>query len=253
MTTDVRITARKSLGQNFLVNEGVLDRIVAAADILSSDTVVEIGPGTGALTKRLAATGASVIAVEKDARLIGPLRNLFAGHTAVTIVEGDVLRWRPPLAPFTYKVVANIPYYLTSHLLRLMLELWPVPSRAVLMVQSEVADRMLAVPPDMNLLALSVRLYASPSRIMRVSRGSFRPVPDVDSALVRLDARNLDEGSLQTVRQALALARPAFGHKRKQIAKFVPAGALVAAGIVPSARPQELSAEDWLRLASALQ
>jgi 16S rRNA (adenine1518-N6/adenine1519-N6)-dimethyltransferase len=232
------IPAKKSLGQNFLINEGVLDRIVQAADIAPTDTIVEVGPGTGALTKRLVATGAHIIAIEKDRRLIEPLREQFAGFKNIEIIEGDILEWQPDVRAVEYKIVANIPYYLTSHLIRLMLEEWPSPSLAVLMVQEEVARRMMAVPPDMNLLALSVQLYAVPSMVMRVSRGSFRPMPDVDSAVIKLQVRGSSEEVRAKNEKVLGLAKKFFAHKRKQL-KFGPN---------PSARPQELSIDDWLRL-----
>lgn len=225
------ISAKKSLGQNFLVNEGVLDRIVQAADIAPTDTIIEIGPGTGALTKRLVATGARVITIEKDRRLIEPLREQFPN---IEVIEADILSWVPP-STGNYKVVANIPYYLTSHLLRVMLEEWPAPTLAVLMVQEEVARRMMAAPPAMNLLALSVQLYATPSMVMRVSRGSFRPMPTVDSAVIKLiPHKNPDAQSI------LTLAKKFFAHKRKQM----------GIGPNPSARPQELSVDDWRRLAN---
>ena len=130
--TDIRLPAKKSLGQNFLVNPHVLDAIIRAADIRSGETVVEVGPGTGALTERLAATGAQVICIEKDRRLIDPLREKFSGSDNVTIIEGDILEIDVSglLHDAGYKVVANIPYYLTSHLLRLMLTGWPRPRSA---------------------------------------------------------------------------------------------------------------------------
>lgn len=251
MTNNIRVTAKKSLGQNFLVNEGVLDRIVSAAQVSASDTIVEIGPGTGALTHRLAAAGARIIAIEKDARLIAPLREAFISSPNVTIIEGDILQWRPELEPGSYSVVANIPYYLTSHLLRHMLEEWPEPKRAVLMVQSEVADRILAVPPDMNLLALSVQLYATPSRIMRVSRGSFRPTPDVDSAVIRLDIHPRKAGSTAES-DLMDIAKRAFAQKRKQLKASIPAETLIQAGVDPKTRPQELSVEQWKGVVAAL-
>lgn len=240
------IPAKKSLGQNFLINEGVLDRIIEAADIAPTDTIVEVGPGTGALTKRLAATGARIIAIEKDRRLIEPLQEQFSEQKNVSIIEGDILEWQPDLQTGEYKVVANIPYYLTSHLVRLMLEQWPSPSIAVLMVQEEVARRMMAAPPNMNLLALSVQLYASPSMVMRVSRGSFRPMPDVDSAVIKLDI--LLNGDKIRNESVLALAKKAFGQKRKQLKASVPLGMLEKAKIASTARPQELSVDDWRRL-----
>jgi 16S rRNA (adenine1518-N6/adenine1519-N6)-dimethyltransferase len=234
------IPAKKSLGQNWLVNEGVLDRIVQAASVDPGDTILEIGPGQGALTGRLAATGAKVIAVEKDRRLIETLKEQFSTFPNVQIIEGDVLKLEPSaygLTPDSYKVVANIPYYLTSHLIRLILESWPSPTLAVLMVQEEVAHRMMAKPPEMNLLALSVQLYATPEIIMKVSRGSFRPIPNVDSAVVRLTPHTANREEAEKI---LTLAKQFFSHKRKQM----------KTGPNPSARPQELSLEDWKRLIS---
>lgn len=249
------IPAKKSLGQNFLVNEGVLDRIVATAAVGRDDTVLEVGPGTGALTTRLAATGARIIAVEKDRRLIEPLRERFAAFPNVRIVEGDILKLDIRHLSFDiarYKLVANIPYYLTSHLIRLMLQRWPPPSVAVLMVQQEVARRIMAAPPDMNLLALSVRLFADPSPVMRVSRGSFRPVPTVDSMVIKLEVRMTNDELRRENERILTIAKRAFGQKRKQLKSAVPADALERAGISPAARPQELSLGAWQRLAAAL-
>ncbi len=249
LITMPKVLAKRSLGQNWLVNPGVLDRIVAAAGVGPADTVLEIGPGTGALTARLAATGAAIVAVEKDRRLVEPLRAQFADRPNVRIVEGDILELDPVRLelPPRYKVVANIPYYLTSYLIRRMLEEWPQPQLAVLMVQREVAQRITATPPAMNLLGLAVQLYATPHVVMRVSRGSFRPMPDVDSAVVLLEPTGADRASNERV---LALARTAFGQKRKQLATSIPADALAAAGIVPTARPQELSVDDWRKLGS---
>ena len=225
----LKVTAKKSLGQNFLVNQGVLARIIEAADIGPKDTVLEIGPGTGALTEHLVRTSARIIAIEKDRRLIEPLHERFP---TVELIEGDALKTHPACDI----IVANIPYYLTSRLIRLITETWR-PSRAVLMVQYEVARRMMAKSPDMNLLALSVQLYAEPKLVMRVSRGSFRPMPDVDSAVVRLDMR--PEADRDLNKRVMALAKRAFAQKRKQLHM----------GPRPSARPQELSVDDWKQLA----
>lgn len=252
MTNKIRVQAKKSLGQNFLVNEGVLSRIVQAAAVSQGDTILEVGPGTGALTERLAATGAQVFAIEKDKRLIKPLSEKFAGFSNVHIIEGNILEGGPPSQVRTpYKVVANIPYYLTSHLLRVMLEQWPSPSLAVLMVQHEVARRMMSKPPDMNLLALSVQLYATPSLVMRVSRGSFRPMPEVDSAVIRLEIEPIADKSENE--KVLEIAKKAFGQKRKQLKASIPSEQLVKAGIEPSARPQVLTANQWKAIASGLQ
>lgn len=247
MTTDV--PAKKSLGQNWLVNPGVLARIEEAAAVVSGDTVLEVGPGHGALTALLAETGAQVFAIEKDHRLIEPLREQFAKHQNVHIIEGDILTLEPAsieLAAGEWKLVANIPYYLTSHLIRLMLETWPSPSTAVLMVQEEVAKRIVAKPPEMNLLALSVQLYAVPEVVMHVSRGSFRPMPTVDSAVIHIspDAR-ADRSANGRV---MALAKQAFAQKRKQLGTTLGTAVLLAANIPPKTRPQELSIDDWRRL-----
>ncbi len=250
--TNIRVVAKKSLGQNFLVNEGVLDRIVSTAGLTSANTVVEVGPGTGSLTMRLVATGARVIAIEKDRRLIEPLRELFASTRHVDIIEGDVREWTPELTAGSYSVVANIPYYLTSHLIRRILEEWPAPTRAILMVQYDVAKRMTATPPNMNLLALSVQLYAIPSIVMRVSRGSFRPMPDIESAVIQLELRQLSHEEHEAARAILELARTAFMHKRKQLSHSIDAVAIQKAGIDPKIRPQELSIEDWRRIVVAL-
>lgn len=252
MPTSIRVDAKKSLGQNFLVNPGVVDRIIDAAGIRPGETVLEIGPGTGTLTQALVAAGATVVALEKDRRLIEPLREKFAA-SAAAIVEGDVLRFDPSahgLEAGKYKIVANIPYYLTARLLRVVFEHWPVPVLVVLMVQREVADRLMASPPDMNLLALSVQLYAKPSLVMRVSRGSFRPIPAVDSAVIALEPTpEIDRHECEKV---LALAKKAFAHRRKQLGSSVPAPALEKAGIKPTARPQELSPSQWQALAGTL-
>ncbi len=238
MTPELRVRAKKSLGQNFLVNPGVLARIVEAAGVAAGDTVLEIGPGTGTLTRALAATGASVLALEKDARLIEPLADAFRDVPNVRILAGDALQLDPAelgLQLGTWKLVENFPYYLTSLLIRLITESWR-PELAVLMVQREVAERLTAKAPDMNLLALSVQLYTLPERVMNVARGSFRPIPDVDSAVVRLVIDpDTDRAHAERI---LAVAKRAFAHKRKQM----------KAGPRPGMRPQELSVDDWRHL-----
>lgn len=241
---------KKSLGQNWLVNPGVVERIVRAADIRPTDTVVEIGPGTGVLTRALAATGSHIIAVEKDRALIAPLREQFTNSSNVEILESDALEFSPnawQLETGSWKLISNLPYYLTSHLIRLITEAWR-PMRAVLMVQEEVAHRIMAQPPDMNLLALSVQLFAKPSMVMRVSRGSFRPIPDVDSAVIKLELQEQNKELREQNEDILALAKKAFGQKRKQLKATIPVARLACAGIPPTARPQELSIDQWRAL-----
>ncbi|MBX4211581.1 MAG: 16S rRNA (adenine(1518)-N(6)/adenine(1519)-N(6))-dimethyltransferase RsmA [Candidatus Yanofskybacteria bacterium] len=201
------IKAKKSLGQNFLVNQGIIQKIIDAAELKEEDTVLEIGPGTGLLTQVLVKHARTVIAVEKDASLIHILREQFK---EAEIIEADVLNFIPKLPSRSYKVVGNIPYYLTSHLLRLVLEQWPTPERIIFMIQKEVAQRIMAKPPRMNLLALSVQYYSQPTVVARVSRGSFRPMPDVDSAVIKLMPRNILANP-----KLFNLIRAGFAQKRK--------------------------------------
>lgn len=256
----MRVTAKKSLGQHFLVNPRIVADIVAASDVDDRDTVLEIGPGTGTLTAALAERSGRLIAVEKDRRLIAPLREQFADRANVRIVEGDVMTLDPTsldLAPRAYKIVANIPYYITSHLLRLMLETWPQPACAVLMVQKEVADRLRAAPPNMNLLALSVRVFADVRLVRTVARGNFRPAPLVDSAIISIVPHDpvLSPAELEVF---FRLSRTAFQHKRKQLASTLAQelrrpkawceSVLVTLKAAANARPQELGFDQWVVL-----
>ncbi len=256
----MRVAPKKSLGQNFLVNQGILEKIVRAARITSNDTVLEIGPGTGALTRELAQRAGSVIAVEKDRRLIPELQEQFGIRANVRIVEGDVLFFKPSdhkLQASGYKIVGNIPYYITSRFLKTVLESWPAPELIVLTVQKEVAERICAKPPHMNLLALSVRFYAEPEIVGKVSRGSFRPVPNVDSAIIKLTIRNL-QPTTQRAERFFKLLRAGFAHKRKKLISNLAGGlGIQKTGleeifkVLPlesTVRPEELSLDQWLRL-----
>ena len=258
------IDPKKSLGQNFLVDETYLDHIVAAAEPARDDTVIEIGPGPGTLTARLAAQAGRVVAVELDTRLIGLLREEFAAQPHVTIVHGDILEM--DLAALAgeedYKVVANLPYYITSQAFRHLLEARVPPRRAVLTVQKEVAQRIVAGPGDMSLLALSVQFYAVPRLIATIPAGAFVPRPKVDSAVVRLDVRPAPAVADVTPEQFFRAARAGFGQKRKQLLNSLSGGlaldkgsavaALEAAGIEPTRRAETLSLQEWGALARAL-
>lgn len=256
------IFAKKSLGQNFLVNRGILDKITSAAEVTKEDTILEIGPGTGVLTKKLSEKAGRVVTVEKDRRLIENLKEKFK-NTNVEIVKEDILKLDPSrysLVASGYKVIGNIPYYITSHLLKTIFESasWRMaqPSLIVLTVQKEVAQRIVAKPPHMSLLALSVQFYSEPKIVSYVSRGSFRPMPKVDSAIIRLAPR-LPEGLLLENPEArilfFKLIKTAFAGKRKQLKNTIGLGILNKAGIRPESRPEELSLEDWLKIASNVQ
>ena len=266
----MKIIPKKSLGQNFLINQGILEKIVSAAELKKSDTVLEIGPGTGNLTKLLSEKAGRVIAIEKDHRLIEGLQEKFQ-NTNVEIIEADVLKletetlignWK--LETGNYKIVANIPYYITSNLLRTIFEKWsrssddrgsstksgPKPELIVLTVQKEVAQRILAKPPDMNLLALSVQLYSKPKIMSYISRGSFRPIPKVDSAIIKLTPKN--ETDIRENERVLSIAKKSFAGKRKQIQNTLPEINFESLEINPKSRPEELSLENWLKIASSL-
>ena len=256
-----KLFAKKSLGQNFLINPGVVQKIIGAAELKEDDTIVEVGPGTGILTKELIKSR-RVIAIEKDRRAVEGLR---ADLPNVQIVEDDVLDFKPEefdLRAGEYKIVANLPYYITSHFIRTVFENWPRPSLLVLMVQKEVAQRIMATPPDMNLLALSVQYFSKPEIIMNVSAGSFRPIPSVDSAVIKLVPQE-KLPLLDTQREKLFLTwKAVFAGKRKQLINTAPAALgldkdqvsnlLTKFSINPTTRPENLSLQDWIALINSL-
>ncbi|MEK7154322.1 MAG: 16S rRNA (adenine(1518)-N(6)/adenine(1519)-N(6))-dimethyltransferase RsmA [Patescibacteria group bacterium] len=258
------IEPKKSLGQNFLINEGIYRKIVAALEIKRDETVVEIGPGLGTLTQYLVNAGAKVIAIEKDRRLIDWLKNKFKNNPKIKIVENDILKIDPRklgLEKDNYKVVGNIPYYLTSRLIRTVFEKWPHPEKIVLMVQKEVAQRICAKPPEMSLLAVSVQYYSKPKIISYVSRNSFYPAPEVDSAIIKLETQNL-ELKTNEVKNFFKVVRAGFAGKRKQLANNLTAGLkiskqeirqkLTLIDIDPQRRAETLTIEEWQRITNFL-
>ena len=275
MTNFSSVPPKKSLGQHFLVDRSHLEQIVAAADLTPEDTVLEIGPGLGTLTQELANRAGRVVAVELDDRLVQPLREQFADRPHVQIVHGDILALAPAAllqphtpptgqqtaAPLRYKVVANLPYYITSAILRHVLEATPPPTLVVVLVQLEVAQRICAQPGDLSLLAVSVQYYAQPRLVHRVPAGAFRPRPQVDSAVLRLEVHPQPIVAVPPDR-FFAVARAGFGQKRKQLLNSLAAGlglpkpesqaALLKAGIDPTRRAETLSLEEWGALCNAL-
>lgn len=262
---------KKSLGQNYLIDDSHLDRIAAAGDLGPADAVLEIGPGLGVLTRRLADRAGCVVAVELDDRLIGVLRTLFAERKNVTVVHGDILAQapgalfaaagcRPPAQG--YKVVANLPYYITSPVLRHLLEAAPPPRLAVVMVQREVAERICAQPGEMSVLAVSVQFYAVPAIVQRVPAGAFYPRPSVESAVLRLDVRPAPAVSDVAPERFFRVVRAGFAQKRKQLLNSLSAGlgrpkdeiaaALAAAQIDPRRRAETLALAEWGALCRAL-
>lgn len=257
----MKIHAKRSLGQNWLINPHILDRVVEAAEVSKDDVILEVGPGTGLLTEKLSLKAKKVIAIEKDHRLIADLRKKFEGSN-VKIIESDVLEFNPhgfKLHDTSYKIVANLPYYITSNFLRNVFEKWPKPELLVLTVQKEVAKRIKARPPNMNLLALSVQYYSDPKIIAYISKNNFRPIPKVDSAIIRLGTR---DKTRQETEKLFQLIRAGFSEKRKLLASNLSKNlklnkekvfeALVQEGIDPKARAENLSLQEWQNLAEIL-
>ena len=250
----------KKLGQNFLIEPAALERVVAAAGNLEDQVVLEIGPGLGGLTRLLAARSRKVIAVEIDENLIPPLERVLSGFENVSIVCGDILKLDPAILVKEpdYFVVANIPYYITSALLRHLLEAEVHPNRMVLTVQQEVAERICASPGDMSLLALGVQVYGHPRMMFRISAGSFYPAPKVDSAVVRVDFFPEPRIPAYELEIFFRLAKAGFSQKRKTLRNALAAGLglpagqaeamLDKAGVDPRRRAETLDLDEWNRL-----
>lgn len=254
---------RHRLGQNFLQDMPVMRRIATAARIEKSDAVLEIGCGFGALTRQLAEAAGRVVAVEVDRRLIAIARIYLKDLENVELVAGDILELTPEGMglPARYIVAANIPYYVTSPILRHLLESRPAPRRIVLTVQQEVAERICSNPPRMSLLALSVQAYGHTEIVDYISAAAFYPAPKVDSAVVRVEIPAEPRVPAALLGAIFRLARAAFGQKRKtlrnalaaglKIPPAAAAGLLTQADIDPGRRAETLGLEDWVRLAKA--
>jgi 16S rRNA (adenine1518-N6/adenine1519-N6)-dimethyltransferase len=256
-----KLKPRKSLGQNFLVNEGAREIIIAAADLQPGEAVLEIGPGLGALTERLLDEVERVVCVELDSTLYEILSSNFGECDKLKLICGDILEMQPgELGLETgYVVVANIPYNITSSLIRHLMESDAPASRIILTIQREVAERIVAGPGDMSLLSLSVQLFGTPTIKASLSSGSFYPVPSVDSSVVRIDMHTQPLATKQELDRLFKLAKAGFGQKRKQlknalanglpINKDQAVGLLHSCDIDPRERAQGLSLEDWFCLA----
>jgi 16S rRNA (adenine1518-N6/adenine1519-N6)-dimethyltransferase len=244
---------KKSLGQHFLTSTAIAKRIVDAADIHPEDTVLEIGPGRGILTQFLLAKANCVIVVEKDGELVDLLREKYKKENTIEIIHGDILNPKHYTLNATYyKIVANLPYYITSRFLRLFLEeIEQKPTSMVIMIQKEVAERICAKPPHMNLLALSVQAFGEPKILFQVSKGSFLPPPEVDSAVIEI--RNISNIFFTkhhiSPAEFFKLPKKAFSQKRKMLRSSLKNNiSEVGLPKYRSKRPQELQREDWLTM-----
>ncbi len=249
------IKPRHELGQNFLIDADTLRQIVDAGSLEPTDTVLEIGPGLGTMTGLLAAQSAQVVAVESDQKLAELLRK--SAPANVEVVPADILRYNLSQLPSGYKVVANIPYYLTSKILRTLTEAIAKPAVIVLLIQKEVAERVCAKPGELSILGLSVQYYAKAEIIAVVGREKFWPAPDVDSAILRITPfdKPVFEADIQKL---FRLIKAGFGEKRKMLKNSLAGGlngadelvaqVLASADVDGHRRAQELSLSDWQRL-----
>ena len=276
------------LGQHFLINKKKIKKIIEALELKKGDTIIEIGPGHGELTEKLKVKSLKlkVIAIEKDKKLAGAIRNLIEIQKLrnyVEIIEGDALKILLKLTKSyklktkSYKIVGNIPYYITGRLLRILSELENKPSLIVLTVQKEVAERLIAQPPKMNLLAASVQFWAKPEIIGYISKKDFRPAPKVDSAIIKLEAdrcgsmRKLEADRCGLKQNYYRLIKILFKQPRKTILnnileaekrgfmRIIEADKrgfltkkLHKIGINPQDRPQNLTIKQIIKLSSIL-
>ncbi|MDB5185579.1 MAG: putative Ribosomal small subunit methyltransferase [Candidatus Saccharibacteria bacterium] len=251
--------AKKSLGQHWLHDSAALSAMASAADVKEGDTVLEIGPGTGTLTTVLLQRGARVIAVELDQDRIPELRRDFK-DAAFEVHEESILEFDLTQLPPDYKLVANIPYYLTSHLIRILSESKNRPTVATLLVQKEVAERVSATPGSMSLLSVSAQYYWEVSMDMVVPARLFTPPPKVDSQVLVMKRRDTP---LFDVDEKLffQIVKAGYSNRRKKVSNSLAGGLritkpaatelLVTAGLSPDVRAQELSLEDWHQLYQA--
>jgi 16S rRNA (adenine1518-N6/adenine1519-N6)-dimethyltransferase len=247
-------TLKKHLGQNFLLEKKIAAKMLAAAQLSGKDTVYEIGPGLGTLTKELAQNASKVTAIEKDPAMVKILKETIKDLLNVEIIQADALKVALPQEK--YKVVANLPYYLTSPLIRMFLEARNKPELMVFMVQKEIAQRICAKPSTMSILAVSVQFYAKVKIVSIVSKNSFWPRPKVDSAIIQI----VPKKNLSSLDSDLffRIVKIGFKQPRKQLGNNLSAGFnftkdtveawLGKNNLQSTLRAQTLSVEDWVAL-----
>ena len=251
------LRADKRLGQNYLQDANALEKIVEATEIQKADTVLEIGPGLGSLTRYLSVSAQQVVAVELDLKLVSVLQTILKPYANVRLIHGDILKLTPKELelPDDYLVAANIPYNITSAIIRHLLESEPKPRRIVLTVQKEVAERICATPPDMSLLALSVQVHGTPQIMAQIPAGAFYPAPKVDSAVVRIDILPSPAIESQLLDYFFQLIKAGFSQKRKTLRNSLSAGLRISAAEAESLlakaeidskrRAETLSLNEW--------
>ncbi len=256
--------AKKSLGQNFLMHAQTAERIAEAAQLPEGATVLEVGPGTGMLTRALLARAGKVVAVEADDALAPALEETFAEEIQngrLEVIHGDIRAFDPAALPQPYHVVANIPYYITGEIIRAFLTARHKPASMTLLVQKEVAERIARNKGKGSLLSLSVGAFGQPAYCFTVPRGAFRPAPSVDSAVLSIRAIRQDAfSSLEAETRFFSILRAGFAHKRKRLAKNLEAvaakdaihSAFIALDLSPDIRPEDVPIGVWRELAERL-
>lgn len=254
----------KSLGQNFLIDQRVLEKIISSADIKPTDVILEVGPGLGILTYALAKKAKRVVTIEKDETMVKILSETIKNLKNVDVFNEDILKLYPTSDKYAlgseYKIVANIPYYLTSPLIRKFLECDLQPKEIILMIQKEVAQRICSKTPDMNLLAVSVQFYADAKIISTVSKNCFWPAPKVDSAIIKITPKEKYNISPDLF---FKVVKAGFSHPRKQLVNNLTSlkylngvkltkdkisDLLTKIGVTPNQRAETMSIENWVAL-----
>ncbi|MDY6911770.1 MAG: 16S rRNA (adenine(1518)-N(6)/adenine(1519)-N(6))-dimethyltransferase RsmA [Chloroflexota bacterium] len=259
------LRARKGLGQHFLIDPAALESSISAAELSPEDVVIEVGPGLGVLTEKLAESVKRVVAIEIDPQITSALNKRFSKLSNITVLNTDVLRFSPSdyfkseldSRAFKYKLVANLPYYVAAPTIRHFLEAELKPHRMVVMVQKEVAESIAAVPGKMSILGVSVQFYGKPSIVDYVPAGSFYPAPKVNSAIVRIDVYDRPVVEVET-EGFFRVVRAGFSSPRKQLRNAlaqglsveptIASGLLDEAGILSQRRAETLNLEEWARL-----
>jgi 16S rRNA (adenine1518-N6/adenine1519-N6)-dimethyltransferase len=254
------VTPKKKLGQNFIIKKAALDQIIAAAALEQREQILEIGAGLGALTLELAKNNHNVIAIEYDRRLIPILNDILGSYEKVRVVHGDFLKLdiKELIASPSYLVVANIPYQITSAVIRHLVES-PIPARkVVLTIQKEVAERVVAQPGNLSLLALSVQIFGEPAIHSHISSRAFYPQPNVESSVLKIEMFPQSKIPVSDLDQFFRIAKVGFSQKRKKLRNALAGGLhlstrdveemMRAASVPPSRRAQELAIEEWQRL-----
>ena len=263
------ISPSRDRGQNFLIDKNVLEKIIESANLKKDDVVLEIGAGFGTLTERLAQKAGKVITVESDRGILPILRRNLENYKNVEIIEKDVLsvvNYESKIMNYEYKIVANLPYQITSIVLRKFLENEPRPNEMMVMVQKEVAERICAISGEMSILAVSVQFFGQPEIIQIVPRSSFYPAPEVDSAILRISRiKNESETNLKRIdaKDFFRVVKVGFSARRKQLHNNLANGLrlkseeakniLLDLGLDIQVRAQDLSVDDWINLGNKLK